>query len=134
MKEITVTHRIIDDTPVVFVPIENSDKEVKLYQDDFNYLVRHGIDLRWKLVNGQIMERGTRLSITRLVANAGAKQKVSLRDGNPLNLMRGNLLIGPGGGRFNPKDRLLNYEERPHKLNKPTINHQYINPKVLQQL
>lgn len=122
-----------DDTPLVSVPIKNSETAVLLWQSDFDDLLDKGLSPRWRLSQGQIFEEGTRVSVTRLVADAQAMQKVSLIDHNPLNLKRSNLAVRPGNGGFNTKQKFLT-EDRPHRLNPITIDHQYIQPKVLQQL
>jgi hypothetical protein len=133
MNEITIRHFIENDTAIVSVPLSNSKRSVELYQQDFDCLTASGLDPRWTLSNGQILERGTRLSVTRLVADANKGEKVRLLDNDPCNLKRCNLLKGRGGGRFSAKDRLSNIEERPHKF-KTTINHLYDQPKHLKEI
>src|SRR5581483_11715317 len=97
--QIEITHDIDQDgTPIVFVPITNSNQTAVLFEEDFNRLTDIGLDPRWKLANGQVLERGrSRLSIARLVADAKAGEKIQLKDRNPFNLRRDNLVTAKGG-------------------------------------
>lgn len=112
MRTTTVTHFLDDDgVPVVSVPLTNSEKRVQLYQEDFNRLIEEGFDPRWRLSNGQVLERGrTRRPVKRMVAGIGKGQMVRLFDGDPCNLKRSNFIIGP--------DRRV----------EAILEHDYINP------
>jgi hypothetical protein len=120
---ITIIHRIENDTAIVEVPLTNSDKVVRLYQETFDELIAKKLSPVWKLVRGQILEVGSNLSVTRLAADAKAGHKVRLLDKEPTNLRRDNLAIT--SGMSNAKDKL---KERTHNFNPVTIKHQYINP------
>jgi hypothetical protein len=126
---VKVTHYLSEDgEAMVSVPLTNTNQQVSLYQETFNSLIEKGLDPRWMLSNGQILERGTRLSVTRLVANIGKGEKVQLFDGNPCNLKQDNFVIGKGGGKYRAMDKLLS-PERTHKFkNKATLEHKYIEP------
>jgi hypothetical protein len=109
-------HRDEDGNHVVSVPLTNTDKTVKLFQEDFDRLMRSGLDPRWRLSNGEVFERGrSRLSIKRLIADAAKGEKVQLLDGDPCNLRRDNLITTPGGGKYKARDK-LGYMERPHRF------------------
>jgi hypothetical protein len=126
---IVITHFIENDTPLVFVPLTNSDQVVTLYQETFNSLVAQGLDPRWKVVGKQILEKGRNISVTRLAADADKGQKVRLLDRNPFNLRRDNLAIQLSTARA--KDKLKT--ER-HNLNPVTISHEYINPNHIEKI
>src|SRR5437879_5988900 len=101
MKTIEVTHFLDEDgIPLVSVPLTNIDKNVTLYQEDFNRLFQSGLDPRWRLSLGQVLERGSaRVSVARLVANAKKGDKIQYLDRNPCNLRRDNLVAAAGGGK-----------------------------------
>ena len=128
MKEIQITRFMEGSTPVCSIPIGNSDRLVYMHLDDWYSLIGKGLDPRWTLSNGAILERGTRLSVTRLVAGCKKGQRVSLLDNNYCNLRRQNLLVGFGSGGKDPLDRLNNKEERPHRPTPVTIKYVDINP------
>jgi hypothetical protein len=124
--QIEITHDIDQDgTPIVFVPLQNSDQSAVLFEEDFNRLIDIGLDARWKLANGQVLERGrSRLSIARLVADAKAGEKILLKDRNQFNLRRDNLVTAKGGSsRETTRDR-LSPDTRPHNfLNTVKLKH-----------
>ena len=127
MKEITVTKLLDrDGHPICLVPLTNSKKTVTVFQDDFNYLIENGLSPLWRLENNQILERGTKLSVTRLVGKAGKAQKVHVLDGDATNLHRHNLAISSGGSGKNTTETLKS--QRPHQFNKVTIKYEIINP------
>jgi hypothetical protein len=96
-----------DGNAMCSVPLTNVDKKVQLYLQDFNSLIESGVDPRWRLSNGQILERGkAKLSITRLVAKAKKGEKIRLLDGDACNLRRDNLLKTGGGGRKDATENL----------------------------
>jgi hypothetical protein len=134
MNEILITHWMEQSTPIVSVPLTNSNRLVCLYQDDFDYLMALGLSPKWVLTNGQILERGTRLSVTRLVADAKKGQGVKLFDKDPTNLRHPNLILVRAGGRLNARDVLRNTEERPYNLDKPTLTHKYIIPNHIENI
>lgn len=127
---VTVTH-YLDDTqkPCVCVPLSNVDREVHLWTDDFYRLIQGGLDARWRLENGQILEKGTRLSVTRLVADADKGESVLLADKNPCNLKRSNLVLAKGRSGKNTYQRFLDVDERLKVArHKAKIKYEPINP------
>jgi hypothetical protein len=112
-----VTHDLDEEgNSIVLVPLTNSDQSAVLYQEDFNSLIDKGLDPRWRISNGQIIERGKgRVSIARLIADAGKGDKVQYKDRNPCNLKRDNLVTAAGGGRQVTRDKLLP-ANRPHSF------------------
>jgi hypothetical protein len=105
---VTVTHFLDDGgTPIVSVPLTNTNKNAILCQSDFNELIRLGVDPRWKLATGQVFQRGeNHVSVARLIANAKKGEKVQYRDGDTLNLKLNNLITSHGAGRFTERDKL----------------------------
>lgn len=137
MNEVEITHYPDEDlTPIVSVPLTNSKRSVLLYQDDFNTLMDLGVDPRWKLVNGVIYEKGGTIAISRLVADTCINEKVSLRDGDPCNLKRDNLVKYKGGrATESARDKLARSpkrnSQRPANL---SLAHTYINPRHMEAI
>lgn len=96
--KIEITHFLDEDgSALVSVPLTNSDTNVILYESDFNSLYETGLDPRWRLSMGQIIERGRdRVSVARLVADAKKGDKIQYLDRNPCNLKRDNLVTAEG--------------------------------------
>jgi len=132
MNEITIKHSVWNDNAIVEVPLSNDKRSVRLYKLDFDTIIARGLCPIWRLDNGQILERGTRLSVTRLVGDAGQGEMIRLADGDPTNLTRPNLLKARGRGKFSASDRLSS-DERPHRF-KTTINHLYDEPKHMKEI
>jgi hypothetical protein len=126
---ITVEHRIENDTAIVEVPLSNSDRVVRMYQQTFDELINRKLSPVWKLVRGQVLEVGSNLSVTRLAGDALAGQKVRLLDHDATNLRRDNIAITLGTS--NAKDKL---KERTHNFNPVTINHIYHNPTNIENI
>ena len=129
--EIEITHFLDEDgIPLVSVPLTNSDQKVTLYQDDFNQLYSMGLDPRWRLSIGQVLERGKgRVSISRLVANANPGDKIQYLDRDPCNLRRENLLTASGAGKYKTRDVFDPMTRKNTFLKeKVSLKHIYINP------
>lgn len=125
-----IKHSDENDTDSVFHKEKNGKvNHAILYQDDFNRLMQMGIDPRWNLTSNQIFERGrARVSIARLVANAGKGDKVQYLDRDPCNLKTENLVISPGGGKYSATDK-LDPLKRPTKfLNTVELRHKHVLP------
>src|SRR5689334_5240517 len=106
---IEVHHYIDEDgDPIVSVPLPNTSKRVHLFQEDFISLIEMGLSPRWRVINGHVAESGSRLNVTRLVADVSKGEIVQLKDGDPFNLKRSNLIISSGQGRYDARDRLRN--------------------------
>jgi hypothetical protein len=99
--EVTITHSMDNNNePIVSVPMTNVDKSALLRQDDFNRLYEAGLDPRWRFGQGQVYERGkSKVSISRLIADANPGDKVQYRDNDGLNLKRDNLVIANGSSK-----------------------------------
>src|SRR5258706_6162170 len=95
-------------TPIVTVPMHNGDHNAVLDLADFNELMALKVSPLWRFVSGMVFECGaSKISIARLVCDCGVKQKVQFLSGNPLDLIRFNLLVTKGDGQFWSRDQLL---------------------------
>lgn len=124
---IEITHFLDEDgSPLVSVPLTNADANVTLYEADFNLLYQSGLDPRWRLSMGQVIERGRgRVSVARLVANAGKGDKIQYLDRNPCNLKRDNLVTAEGSGQSNAMDK-LDVSNRSHRFLKGKVELRHI--------
>ena len=122
-----------DLKPCVKVPLTNSSNKVCLLQEDFDDLMRLGIDPRWRVINsGQILERGrNRVSITRMVAHAKKGDGVRLIDGDRFNLKRSNIVLYAGTGKSEPREEIL--LQNRHRFDHITIKPIYRNPPWMAQ-
>jgi hypothetical protein len=107
-----------DGTPLTRVPLTNTDQTAVLFQQDFNFLIKKGLNPRWRLSNNQVLESGRgRVPISRLIVDAKVGEKVYIKDRNPCNLKRNNLVVTSGNGRTNTREKLLpKNEKRSHSL------------------
>jgi hypothetical protein len=116
-----VMHAYEDGRKIVIVPLSNSKRKVKLWETDFNELVRLGAGLPWRLVQGTVYVRNkNRLTaIARLIVDVDKGQQVSLLDGNACNLLRSNLVRIAGNSRYRARDMI----DHQFKQNVPNIIH-----------
>jgi hypothetical protein len=92
------------------VPIYHQpDMFAVLYEEDLEELIKLGVKMQWKWQNGNVWSQnsGQRLSIARLILDAGVGEQVLFLDRDPLNLLRENLIIAPGGGRYRARDQIV---------------------------
>lgn len=54
MTTYEVTHAFEDSRKIVIAPLSNSKRKVKLWETDFNELMRLGAGLPWRLVQGTV--------------------------------------------------------------------------------
>ena len=128
--KLQITHfQDSDGNKLVAVPLTNVDNKAILYESDFDKLLKLGIDPRWRFTVNQVFERGkARVSIARLIRNAGLKESVRYLDKDPCNLRTENLVICPGGGRYGTTER-LNPETRPTRVfDKVELEHKNVLP------
>jgi hypothetical protein len=121
MTTYEVPHAFEDGRKIVFVPVTNLKQKVKLWETDFNELLRLGANLPWRLVQGTVYVRNkNRLtSIARLIVDADKGQQVSLLDGDACNLLRSNLVRIAGNSRYRARDMI----DHQFKYNVPNIIH-----------
>jgi hypothetical protein len=90
-----------DGKRIALVPITNSDLPAKLLEADYDRLIAAGLTMRWafnevfpsfRYVRAQT-GAGNLVTISRLVAGAGAGQRVRHKDSDRLNLRHDNLQI-----------------------------------------
>ncbi|WP_442577705.1 hypothetical protein ACSBOB_19275 [Mesorhizobium sp. ASY16-5R] len=95
----------IDKTGVVRVPLARDGKdEAVIDLEAYNELMTLGVYQNWQLRGGNVGARGPRglkVLIGRVLTNARPGQRVVYRDGNPLNLRRGNLDLSDGAFSIN---------------------------------
>lgn len=125
--QIEITHFLDEDgSPLVSVPLTNAEASVTLYEADFNSLHQSGLDPRWRLSMGQVIERGRgRVSVARLVANAKKGDKIQYLDRNPCNLKRDNLVTAEGNAKSNAMDK-LDLSNRSHQFLKEKVELKHI--------
>jgi hypothetical protein len=94
---------------VLELSLKNSDRTVFIDEDDFNDLMLLDIPMEWILFLGLVWARRgrQRISIARLIRDAGKGTKVTYKDGNQLNLRRDNLIIATGAGKASPRQQLI---------------------------
>jgi hypothetical protein len=125
MTTYVVTHAHEDGRKIVTVPLSNSKSEVKLWETDFNELMRLGGGPPWRLIQGTVYVRNKNrlISIARLIVDADKGQQVSLLDGDARNLLRSNLVRIAGNSRY----RARNIVDHQFKQNGPEIIHRQLN-------
>jgi hypothetical protein len=132
-EEVLITHEMDEDgeTPIVLVPLVNSDGKAILYQEDFNKLIALGLDPRWRINQGQVYVRGKKkISIARLILDTQEHERVSYRDKDPLNLRRNNLGNRPGRGTEKTRD-IISPATKPTHV---TLKHVFNNPSHMKDL
>jgi hypothetical protein len=85
-----------------------SGREVRLFPEDFQALTDRGYAHGWRAFPGKAAQdvrvvfsvRGKQqsLSLRRIIMGAGKGERVYVRDRNPLNLRRDNLILDRGSG------------------------------------
>lgn len=95
-----------DGQQCVRLCLSGREVSAELYADDFAALLASGVSpfwfLCWNKREGVQYVRATvpghnKRAVARLLTRAGKGEKVTYRDGNRLNLRRGNLVIARGG-------------------------------------
>jgi hypothetical protein len=121
MTTYEVIHAYEDGRKIVIVPLSNSKRKVKLWETDFNELMRLGAGLPWRLVQGTVYVRNKNhlTAIARLIVDADKGQQVSLLDGDACNLLRSNLVRIAGNSRYRAREMI----DHQFKQNVPNIIH-----------
>lgn len=121
-------------TPIVTIPMSNGDHRAILNLVDFNELMAIKVSPIWRYMSGQVFETGAaKISIARLIMDAGLKQKVQHCNQNTLDMRRSNLVLAKGGGKYRARDRILNRDPAVLK-EKIEIKPIYINPPHMNQI
>jgi len=85
MTTVTVTKLYEDGITVIKVPLSNQDQSVTLDPADFDLLISLGVSPVWRFSLGQVVVSGRgRVSVARLISNAGLGEAVKFKDGSPL--------------------------------------------------
>lgn len=96
-----------ENRTIIQVPLARSDKTASIYEEDFNELMRLGVPDHWLLVQAQVMvrvpKRNNPANVARLMMDAKANQAVKFLDKDKCNLVRDNLLIEKGPGKYDAR-------------------------------
>jgi hypothetical protein len=101
--------KIIHEDGICRVPIANYPNQfVTLYEDDLEELFELGVDMNWKFSNGTVWSQSgaKRISVARLICDAGENMSVLFVDRNPFNMLRENLVLAPGRAKYRARDRI----------------------------
>ena len=109
MSMFEIVHSVEGTRTVVFVPLTNSSRKVKLYNADYQELKRLGAGLPWRWNQEQVWVRNNNrnISVARLIMDADKGEKISFKDGDPSNLVQSNLIRVPGSSKYRARHKLL---------------------------
>ncbi|WEX07290.1 hypothetical protein [Chelativorans sp. AA-79] len=102
--------RILEGSAVAVPLARDGRQEAILDLSDYNELIALGVYPNWQLRGGNVGSRGPngiKVLIARVLTDAKPGQRVVYRDGNKLNLRRGNLSVLDGGFSINHDKALL---------------------------
>lgn len=105
MKKPAVMRDLVDGRPVAFVPL-GEQRFAVVDAFDLDQLSAAGVSLNWYVgiddrgaehvrVRSAKPERFPVVSVARLIAGAGPRERVTFRDSDRLNLRRENLRVSP---------------------------------------
>ena len=108
MSMYEIVHSVEGDRLIVTVPLTNSTRRVRLYEEDYRELERLGVGLPWRWNQEQVWVRNNNrnISIARLIMDADKGEKISFLDGDTANLIRSNLLRSPGSSKYRARSGL----------------------------
>jgi hypothetical protein len=100
--------KIIHEDGICKVPIANFPGYATLYQEDLEELLTLGVSMEWKFSNGTVWAGSgkKRVSVARLIADAGERQSVMFIDRNPFNMLRENMALSEGRAKYRARDRI----------------------------
>jgi hypothetical protein len=104
------TIKIIHEDGICRVPVYHyPNKFVTLYEDDLEELITLGIDMQWRYNNGLVWAKsnGRKISVARLICDAGVGEQVLFLDRDPLNMLRENMITAPGPGKYRARDQIV---------------------------
>jgi hypothetical protein len=109
MSMYEIMHSVEGTRPIVIVPLTNSERKVKLNEDDYLELERLGVGLPWRWNQEQVWVRNNNrnISVARLILDADKGEKISFKDGDPSNLIRSNLVRIPGSSKYRARDHVV---------------------------
>jgi hypothetical protein len=114
-----IVHGVADSRKIVIVPLTNSSRKVKLYQEDYEALERLGVGLPWRWNQEQVWVRNNNrnISVARLIVDADKGEKISFKDGDPANLIRSNLVRIPGSSKYRAREHVaLKFSGKPQEV------------------
>jgi hypothetical protein len=98
---------------IKLIPLgRKADQFAEIEQSDFDFLIKLGVSPRWNVdakghpTVSASRASGARVTVARVLMDAGPGQMVKHTDGNPRNLRRGNLQLVEGGSAIR-RDRAL---------------------------
>jgi hypothetical protein len=99
---------------LVKVPLARSKLPAILFEKDFEDLMALGVSIRWRLYHNQVVVRcnGKDIAVGRLIRHAEPFQRVEIRDGNPLNLRRNNLMLASGTSRYAAREMVQHVNQQ----------------------
>jgi hypothetical protein len=102
LKHLTIEHFIDNNTKLVQVPLNGSDKKCTLNEEDFLALMEMGVSPIWAYSQEQVLVRNKRrsLSVARLMIDADRGQHIRFKNGQSWDLRRSNLIIAPGSSKY----------------------------------
>jgi hypothetical protein len=110
MKFVEVVRTMENGRKILIMPVSNSPrKKIKITEDDYNELAELGVGLPWLWALNQVWVRcgGRNLAVARLLLDAGKGEVISYLDQDTRNLVRSNLVRGPGNGKYRTRDRIV---------------------------
>jgi hypothetical protein len=96
MKARPITIAKDGDSYIARVPLARSGKvEALVKPEDYNTLLSLGVSPNWQISGGSVVANtpNGQTLVGRILTNAKAGQRVTYKDGNPLNLRRSNLEV-----------------------------------------
>jgi hypothetical protein len=121
MATFEILHGYEDGKRVVYVPLKNSKRRCKLLEKDYEELVRLHAGLPWKFSIGRVWVRsgGHNIPISRLILDARRGEVIRHIDLDAMNLLRSNLLRGPGNGAHRSRDLIWrSYKHQPEIIHR----------------
>lgn len=64
--------------------------------------------MRWRFSNGNVWSQSgaKRVSVARLICDAGPRMQVIFVDRNPFNMLRKNIALGDGRAKYRARDKI----------------------------
>jgi hypothetical protein len=131
LRVVSVYHSIEGSTPIVQVPLLNSDRKVVLHKSDFETLIQLGLNPIWRLQDNKVLECGTRLTVARLVFDAKQGEQVNFLDEDPCNLRQSNLYKTYGGSGSNAREKLETVKRSSRRVK---LNQIYETPSYMKEV
>jgi hypothetical protein len=116
---IDILHSTEYGREIVSVPLRNSTGRAILYAEDFTMLLNLGLAPTWVYEHQQVFSG--KVSVARLIVDAGPRQQVIYCDKDTCNLRRDNLAVTVGNGKFRAREMIRANQ----RANKFELKHMY---------